>query len=53
MSEHAPSPPSTPLSAGNVARFFNHSCAPNLIMQAVLRQGDSSMKYCLALFAAQ
>jgi hypothetical protein len=39
--------------AGNLARFINHSCEPNLIVQPVLRKGDSGMRYCVAIFAAE
>lgn len=38
--------------AGNVARYFNHSCAPNMVVQPVLRQGDSGLAYAVALVAA-
>lgn len=38
--------------AGNVARYINHSCAPNLLVQPVLRgPGDSGLKYGVALVA--
>ncbi len=41
------------LHAGNVARFINHSCDPNLLVQVVFTQGCSSLKYRVALVAKQ
>lgn len=41
------------LPAGNLARFINHSCEPNLLVQPVLRAGDSGLRYCVGLFAAR
>ena len=38
---------------GSVARFVNHSCAPNLTVQPVLTQGCSGLRYRVALVAAQ
>jgi hypothetical protein len=45
--------PCVPPHAGNVARFINHSCEPNLLVQPVLRPGDSGLRYCVGLFAAR
>ena len=40
--------------AGGVARFFNHSCnGGNMVMLAVLAEGDSALCYRLALFASK
>lgn len=40
--------------AGGVARFFNHSCdGGNMMMLAVLAEGDSALCYRLALFASK
>lgn len=39
--------------AGNLARFINHSCEPNLVLNPVLRPGDSGMRYCVAIFAGR
>ncbi len=39
------------LGAGNVARFINHSCDPNLLLQPVLTEGSSSVKYTVAIVA--
>jgi SET domain-containing protein len=36
-----------------VARFLNHSCKPNLMSQPVLRQGDSGLRYCIALVSTE
>lgn len=47
----AASPPRRCYPVGNVARFINHSCAPNLLVQPVLRPGDSGLKYGVALVA--
>ncbi len=44
-------PPAMLPRAGNVARFINHSCTPNLVVQPVLRPGDSGLKYGVALVA--
>lgn len=44
-------PPHTP--AGNLARYLNHSCSPNVLIQAVLRQGDSGVSHCMGLFAGE
>lgn len=38
---------------GNLARFINHSCDPNLCTQTVLREGDSALRYTVAIFAAE
>lgn len=40
-------------STGNLARFINHSCEPNLVLNPVLRPGDSGMRYCVAIFAGR
>jgi len=42
-----------PPRAGNVARFINHSCNPNVIIQPVLRPGDSGLLYATTLIAAE
>ena len=39
------------LSAGNVARFINHSCGGNLVIQSVFTKGCSALHYRVALFA--
>lgn len=41
------------LHAGNVARFINHSCEPNLTTQPVLLEGDSGLCYTMVLVAAE
>jgi SET domain len=38
------------LHAGNVARFINHSCAPNLLKQTVLIEGDHGLKHRITFF---
>ncbi|CAA0832884.1 Histone-lysine N-methyltransferase- H3 lysine-9 specific SUVH3 [Striga hermonthica] len=38
---------------GNVARFMNHSCSPNVFWQPVLREGDSEVCLHVAFFAAR
>ena len=49
----APSlPPCAAPPAGNIARFINHSCSPNLVAQAVLRPGDSGLRYGIAFVAS-
>eukprot|EP00887_Chlorella_sp_A99_P006422 scaffold3.g6422.t1 len=40
------------LSTGNVTRLINHSCEPNLVVQPVLSEGDSGLRYHIALIAA-
>src|SRR6202022_2800187 len=35
---------------GNVSRFFNHSCNPNVAIYTVVRNGDNRV-YDLAIFA--
>jgi len=35
---------------GNVSRFFNHSCNPNVAIYTVVRSGDNRV-YDLAIFA--
>jgi len=35
---------------GNVSRFFNHSCQPNVAIYTVVRNGDNRV-YDLAIFA--
>jgi [histone H3]-lysine9 N-trimethyltransferase SUV39H len=35
---------------GDVSRFFNHSCYPNMAIYAVLQNGDNRI-YNLAMFA--
>lgn len=42
-----PCPPRT----GNLARFLNHSCSPNLMKQPVLVPGDSGLRYRMCFFA--
>ena len=49
----SPSTPSIPSRAGSVARFVNHSCDPNLVVQPVLVEGGSALKYKLALVACR
>ncbi|KAL4458599.1 hypothetical protein ABPG75_013464 [Micractinium tetrahymenae] len=39
------------LQIGNIARYINHSCKPNLVVQPVLRPGDSGLKYGVTLVA--
>lgn len=39
--------------AGNVARFLNHSCDPNLLTQAVLVEGSSFAHHKVAFFVAE
>jgi len=39
--------------AGNVARFINHSCDPNLVKQIVYTEGCSALKYKMVLVAAR
>jgi SET domain-containing protein len=39
--------------AGNLARFINHSCSPNLTIQPILRPGDSALRYLVGVFAEQ
>ena len=38
---------------GNVGRFFNHSCSPNIMVQPVLTQGCSALRYRVAFVAVQ
>ncbi|KAI3435941.1 hypothetical protein D9Q98_001999 [Chlorella vulgaris] len=38
---------------GNLARFINHSCSPNLTIQPILRPGDSALRYLVGVFAEQ
>jgi len=38
---------------GNVGRFFNHSCSPNVMVQPVLTQGCSALKYRVAFVAVK
>ena len=38
--------------AGNVARFINHSCAGNLVIQPVFTHGCNGLLYRIALFAS-
>ena len=45
--------PACAYAAGSVARFLNHSCKPNLMSQPVLRQGDSGLRYCIALVSTE
>ena len=33
-----------------MARFINHSCAPNLLKQTVLIEGDHGLKHRIAFF---
>lgn len=40
------------LPAGNVARFINHSCEPNLVVQPILAEGCSALRYLVAIVAA-
>ena len=37
---------------GNVSRFFNHSCNPNVAIYTVVRSGDNRV-YDLAIFASR
>lgn len=37
--------------AGNLGRFLNHSCSPNLMKQPVLIPGDSGLRYRMCFFA--
>lgn len=39
--------------AGNVARFINHSCDPNLLKQTVLVEGSSAIRYKQAFVAGR
>ena len=39
--------------AGNVARFINHSCSPNLLKQVVLTEGDDGLKHRIAFFTTE
>ncbi|GAB4822031.1 hypothetical protein N2152v2_009077 [Parachlorella kessleri] len=41
------------LTIGNVARFINHSCDPNLVKQIVYTEGSSALKYKMVLVAAR
>ena len=45
-------PPPPPPAAGNVARYINHSCDPNLLVHPVLRPGDSGLRYGIAMVAS-
>ncbi|VFQ91098.1 unnamed protein product [Cuscuta campestris] len=38
-------------SYGNVARFMNHSCSPNVMWQPVIRQNNDEAYYHIAFFA--
>ena len=38
---------------GNVGRFFNHSCSPNLMVQPVFTQGCSALRYRVAFVAVK
>ncbi|KAH7619306.1 putative Histone-lysine N-methyltransferase, H3 lysine-9 specific SUVH3 [Nannochloris sp. 'desiccata'] len=38
---------------GNIGRFFNHSCSPNVMVQPVLTQGCSALRYRVAFVAVQ
>ena len=38
---------------GNIGRFFNHSCSPNLIVQPVLTKGCSGIRYRVAFVASE
>ncbi|XP_078446637.1 histone-lysine N-methyltransferase, H3 lysine-9 specific SUVH3-like [Wolffia australiana] len=38
---------------GNVARFMNHSCRPNLFWQAVVRAGEEGRRQCHVMFFAR
>lgn len=40
-----------PHPTGNLARFLNHSCNPNLMQQPVLIPGDSALRYRMCFFA--
>ena len=39
--------------AGNLARFFNHSCGPNMTTQVVVIPGDNSISYRIGLVALE
>lgn len=39
--------------AGNVARFINHSCKGNLVIQPVFTHGCNGLLYRIALFASE
>ena len=39
--------------AGNVARFINHSCKGNLVIQPVFTDGCNALLYRIALFASE
>eukprot|EP01026_Neomeris_dumetosa_P063873 TRINITY_DN6066_c0_g1_i10.p1 TRINITY_DN6066_c0_g1~~TRINITY_DN6066_c0_g1_i10.p1 ORF type:complete len:102 (+),score=11.61 TRINITY_DN6066_c0_g1_i10:153-458(+) len=39
------------LEQGNVARFINHSCDPNLVKQTILVPGKSFLNFKIAFFA--
>ena len=39
--------------AGNVARFINHSCKGNLVIQPVFTHGCNALLYRIALFASE
>ena len=39
--------------AGNVARFINHSCRGNLVIQPVFTDGCNALLYRIALFASE
>lgn len=38
---------------GNVSRFFNHSCSPNMLVQPVLTAGCSGVRYRIAFVAGR
>jgi hypothetical protein len=38
---------------GNVGRFFNHCCSPNMMVQPVLTQGCSALRYRVAFVAVK